>query len=189
MKRTLVVLCLIAFVTATTGCTMTLHENKQKYWAMQNNVTQLPCIDVIADQGYISYPLLLERKGLFAGVTDNGNSSPIDIKVKLGYAQGQNVGVALLWLVVSGSSAFIVPYKSETIRTAEFSVIINGKTARTFRYEDRKKTWISIFGPLGSSERNDEYFVEELIADQFVNSFIIDLEKDHELISRIRRGV
>jgi hypothetical protein len=36
------------------------------------------------------------------------------------------------------------------------------------------------------SQKHDEYYVEELMADQFVNSFIIDLHKDADLLKKIR---
>lgn len=173
------------------GCTIASHEDKNKHWAMQPDMQKLPSVGVIAkDPGYISYPLLISRKHLFQSVATCGGVFPVEIEVKISGKPASNVFVALSWLILSGSSAFIIPYQSGDLRHAEFIVKINGNEVKKFGYDDKKSTWIALFGMFAGalSQKHDEYYVEELMADQFVNSFIIDMYKDHELMEKIKNA-
>jgi hypothetical protein len=168
------------------GCSVATHEYKHRYWVKQDGMEALPPADIHAPPGYISYPLLFERKGLFAAVSDNCEAYPLDVRVTTRFAPATNPLVSILWIMVSGSSVFLVPYRGQTGITAEFTVSVDGKDLRTFRYTDTKTTWLSMFAFATLGQETDEYYVEELIADQFVNSFILDLHQDAELLAQVR---
>lgn len=177
-------LCIICL----NGCTIATHDTKNKYWAMQPEMGKLPPVGVIAPNGYISYPLLISRKDLFEGVANCANAFPAEVEINITGGPSDNIALALSWLIISGSSGFIIPYRADNPRYAEFIVKIKGEEVRRFKYEDRKYIWIASLGmPFGAlSKEHDEYYVEELMADQFVNSFIIDLYKDKELIQKLK---
>ncbi len=172
------------------GCTIASHDQKHKYWAMQPEMQPLPPVGVVADAGYVSYPLLISRKKLFSSVATCSGIFPVDIEVKVTVKPSEHLLVALPWLIVSGSSAFIIPYRGDNPRVAEFIVKVHGNEVKKFIYDDTKYTWIASLGMFAGalSQSNDEYYVEELIADQFVNSFIIDLHKDEVLLAQIRHA-
>lgn len=170
------------------GCTIASHDEKNKFWAMQPGMQQLPPVGVVqTSPGYISYPLLMSRKKLFENVATCSGVFPVDIEVKITGGPANNIALAMSWLFISGSSAFIIPYRADNPRYAEFIVKMNGKEIRKFSYEDAKYTWIATFGMFAGalSQEHDEYYVEELMADQFVNSFIIDLYKDKALLETL----
>lgn len=169
------------------GCTIASHEAKNKFWSMQPDMQKLPSISVVSEPGYISYPLLFSRKKLFESVATCAGVNPVEIEVKVTTKATENIFVALSWLVVSGSSGFIIPYRADNPRQAEFIVKMHGKEIKKFEYDDKKYTWIASLGVFAGalSKKNDEYYIEELIADQFVNSFIIDLYKDKILLDKI----
>jgi len=177
---------LLAAIALLTGCTVATHDYKHRYWAMKDGVQALPPADIHAPPGYISYPLLFQRKQLFAAVADNCDAYPLDIRVATSVKPALNPVVALLWIMVSGSSVFLVPYRGAFDVTADFTVSVDGRDLKTFRYTDTKTTWLSFFAFASLGEKTDEYYVEELIADQFVNSFILDLHKDPELLAQVR---
>lgn len=168
------------------GCSVATHEYKHRYWTMKDGVEVLPPADIHAAPGYISYPLLFQRKQLFAAIGDNCDSYPLDVRIATSVTPAMNPLVALPWLMVSGSSVFIIPYKGQFNVTADFTVSANGQDLRTFHYTDTKTTWLSMFAFATLGEKTDEYYVEELMADQFVNSFILDLHKEPELLAQIR---
>lgn len=181
----------IAFSILLHGCTIAAHETKNKFWAMQPDMQKLPSVSVVSKTpGYISYPLLFSRKKLFESVATCSNVFPVDIEVEVTMQGAQNVWLALPWLIVSGSSAFIIPYRADNPRHAVFTVKIHGQEVKKFEYDDVKYVWIETFGMFAGAldQENDEYYVEELMADQFVNSFIIDLYKDPELIQAIKNA-
>jgi hypothetical protein len=187
-KQKLVCGIVVAFMLLQ-GCTIASHDDKNKYWVMQPGMQKLPAVSVTAkNPGYISYPLLISRKNLFDGVTTCNGVVPVEIGVEISGEPASNVFLALSWLFVSGSSAFLIPYRADNVRHADFIVSINGKEVKRFRYDDRKYTWIASLGMFAGalSQKHDEYYVEELMADQFVNSFIIDLHKDNDLLKKIR---
>lgn len=182
-------LCVASILFATQGCTIATHDVKNKFWAMQPDTPKLPSVSIIENsQGYVSYPLLFSRKQLFQNVATCGDVFPVEIEVKITTEPTKNIFSALSWLIISGSSAYIIPYRGSNPRHAEFTVNIDGNKIKTFKYDDTKYTWIATFGMFAGalSQKNDEYYVEELIADQFVNSFIIDLHKDNDLIDKIK---
>jgi hypothetical protein len=168
------------------GCSVATHDYKHRYWVMQEGIEALPPVDVHAAPGYISYPLLFERKRLFAAVADNCESHPLDIRVTTSVKPALHPAVALPWIVVSGSSVFLIPYRGQFDVTADFTVSVDGKELKTFRYTDTKTTWLSFFAFASLGQQTDEYYVEELMADQFVNSFILDLHKDPALLAQVR---
>lgn len=170
------------------GCTIASHEEKNTFWAMQPGMQQLPPVGVVQTYpGYVSYPLLMSRKKLFESVATCSGVFPVEIEVKVTGGPAKSILLAMSWLLVSGSSAFIIPYRADNPRYAEFIVKMNGKELRKFAYEDAKYTWIATFGMFAGalSQQHDEYYVEELMADQFVNSFIIDLHKDKALLETL----
>ncbi|MBB6342911.1 hypothetical protein HNP49_003099 [Pseudomonas fluvialis] len=169
------------------GCTIASHEAKNKFWSMQSDIQRLPSISVVAEPGYISYPLLFARKQLFENVATCTGTYPVEIEVKVTVKPAENIFAALSWLVVSGSSGFLIPYRAANPRQAEFTVKVHGEEIKKFKYDDNKYVWIASLGVFSGalSQKNDEYYVEELIADQFVNSFIIDLHKDKSLHDKL----
>ncbi len=188
MNRKILMAVLTALIAAGPGCTMALHENRQTYWTMKDDIRPLPCITVKAPAGYISYPLLLERKRLFKAVAEEDAKHPVSIEVVPGVRPADNLALSFLWLLASGSSAFLIPMRLDQPRTMSFIVSIGGQPVKTYSYEDTKTTVIWTLALPLLRERNEEYYVEELIADQFVNSFIIDLLKDQELVARLRNA-
>jgi hypothetical protein len=179
-------LLVAALVLTQAACTIAYHETKNKYWMMLNGMEPLPPVTVTGSPGYVSYPLLISRKHLFAEVSDGCAAFPLEVDVKITLKAAPNIAVALLWLLVSGASAYTVPYRSTSPREADFTVKIRGRELKQFHYEDAKYVWIWLLAPFGIRDDNDEYYVEELIADQFVNSFIIDVYKDPELLAQMR---
>lgn len=167
------------------GCSVSGHAIKHRYWVYEDGFAPLPAADVIAERGYISYPLLFARKQLFAEVSDGCDDNPIDIRVRQTRTQSPGPGAALPWILVSGSSVFLIPYRSQSQVVTEFTVVKDGAPLRTFRYEDTKTTWLSFFAFL-SLAGHDEYTIEEKMADQAVNSFILDLLKDEEVMAQLR---
>lgn len=179
--------CAIAtLATLASGCSVATHQYKHRYWAQQDGAERLPPADIAGPAGYISYPLLFQRKELFAAVSDNCDEHPLDIRVSTSVRPAMNPLVALPWIIVSGSSVFLIPYKGNFEVAAEFTVSVDGAELKTFRYTDVKTTWLSFFAFATLGEKTDEYYVEELMADQFVNSFILDLHRDEALLAQVR---
>jgi len=176
-------LCTVVLLGA---CTTAGHEVRHRYWEHKDGFERLPAADVIAEPGYISYPLLFARKQFFAEVSEGCDDYPLDVRVRMSRTPSPGPGLALPWIFVSGSSVFLIPYRQQSHVVAEFVVAKDGAPLRTFRYEDTKSTWLSFFGFLAMGKANDEYYVEERMADQFVNSFILDLLKDDELMAKLR---
>jgi hypothetical protein len=189
MMRAVVLGLMLALLALLGGCTVATHEYKHRYWVMKDGVETLPPADIHAAPGYISYPLLFQRKQLFAAVGDNCDSYPLDVRVATSVKPAMNPVVAILWIMVSGSSVFLIPYKGEFDVTADFTVSVDGKDLKTFHYTDTKTTWLSMFAFATLGQKTDEYYVEELMADQFVNSFVLDLHQDPALLAQIRATV
>lgn len=165
------------------GCTIASHIDKNKYWVMNDSVQKLPKISVRSDYDYVNYPEILQKKGVFEDVVTSGNSD-VYVDIKHTFGGPERPLLALPWMLVSALTAFTIPYRSDQLRTVEFSVEMGGGVNRKFRYTDVKQTWIAFFALPFIRKENEEYFVEEKMSDQFVNSFIIDLLKDPEILPR-----
>jgi len=169
------------------GCTFSTHIDKNRYWQMQDDIAPLPKVSIEGGDGYVGYPEIFRQKQLFQDVVRKEDAT-IGVDVRTYSSGAPNLAAAFSWLIVSGCSAYLIPYRGDNVRHADFNLYVDGELARTYKYEDIKSTWIWFFAlPLMKPE-NDEYFVEELIADQFVNSFIIDLLKDQDMLEKIRRS-
>lgn len=167
------------------GCTFSTHIDKNRYWQMQENITPLPRVSVEGSDGYVRYPEIFRQKQLFQDVVPKQDAT-ISVDVRSYSSGAPNLVSAFSWLIVSGCSGYLIPYRGDNVRHADFNLYVDGQLTKTYKYEDIKSTWIWFFAfPLMKPE-NDEYFVEELIADQFVNSFIIDLLKDREMLEKIK---
>lgn len=181
--RSHILLALMAILLS--GCTFSSHIDKNRYWQMQDTIEPLPTVSVEGGDSYVRYPEIFRQKQLFQDVVGTEEAT-IGIDVRTYSSGAPNLFTAFSWLIVSGSSGYLIPYRGDNVRHAEFNLYVDGQLARTYKYEDIKSTWIWFFAlPLMKPE-NDEYFVEELMADQFVNSFIIDLLKDREVLEKIQ---
>lgn len=167
------------------GCTFSTHIDKNRYWQMQDNIATLPTVSIEGGDGYVRYPEIFRQKQLFQDVVAKEEAT-IGVDVRTYSSGAPDLVTAFSWLIVSGCSAYLIPYRGDNVRHAEFNLYVDGQLSKTYKYDDIKSTWIWFFAfPLMKPE-NDEYFVEELIADQFVNSFIIDLLKDREMLEKIQ---
>lgn len=167
------------------GCTFSTHIDKNRYWQMQDNIAPLPKVSVEGGDGYVRYPEIFRQKQLFQDVVGKEDAT-ISVDVRTYSSGAPNLVTAFSWLIVSGCSGYLIPYRGDNVRHADFNLYVDGELSKTYKYDDIKSTWIWFFAfPLMKPE-NDEYFVEELIADQFVNSFIIDLLKDREMLEKIQ---
>ena len=93
---------LAALCVVLTGCTVATHDYKHRYWTQKDGMQPLPPADVFAASGYISYPLLFERKKLFSAVSDNCDAHPLDVRVKTTVSNAMSPALALPWILVSG---------------------------------------------------------------------------------------